>query len=295
MPSTQDLRRRMRSVKATRQITKAMELVSAAKMRRASEATLASRPYVRRALEVLADLRRKPQEGKKDAEDFAHPFLGEREPEHTVVFVISSDRSLAGSYNANLTKQALELLRNETAAGRRVSFITMGRQIERTLAKAGATLLQSYPHTPTHPTAADLLPVTESLSKLFLDGTCDRVHVLYTDFRSLLAQDVKLAQLLPLQGMAKPELEEEREFIYEPNPRAVLDAVLPRLLEVTLYQYLQESLASEHASRRMAMKSASDNASDMIDDLTLTYNGIRQGNITREIAEIVGGASALEN
>src|SRR5690606_16312055 len=123
-----------------------------------------------------------PRDDARDEAEFAHPFLEDRAAARTLVFAVSSDRSLAGSYNANLTKAALEFLRDETAAGREVSFITMGRQLERTLAKAGAQLLQSYPHTPTHPTAADLLPVTESLSQLFLDGTYGRVMVLYTDF-----------------------------------------------------------------------------------------------------------------
>jgi F-type H+-transporting ATPase subunit gamma len=128
----------------------------------------------------------------------------------------------------------------------------------------------------------------------FLSSQYDQVVVLYTDFRSMLTQEVRVLQLLPLKGDVESQIEDNRTFLYEPNPLQALNAVLPRLLEAELYQCLQESLASEHAARRVAMKSASDNASDMIDDLNLTYNGIRQSSITRELAEITSGAAALE-
>lgn len=288
MPSTRELRARIKSVKSTRQITKAMELVAAAKMRRASEATLTSRPYVRRASEVVFDLVRRPVEG------VTHPLIADREVKNILVFAIASDRGLAGAYNANLGKATLSLWKEQENLGRSVSFITMGKSIDRLLKKTGANLVQSYPHTPTHPTSADLVPISKYMVDRFMAGEVDQVVVAYTDFASLMTQEVKLKTLLPLKPPA-PEnpLDDNRQFMYEPSPAVVLEAVLPRLLEAELYQCLQESLASEHASRRMAMKSATDNASDMIDDLTLTYNGVRQGSITQELAEITGGAAAL--
>ncbi len=288
MPSTRELRARIKSVKSTRQITKAMELVAAAKMRKASEATLTSRPYVKRASEVVFDLIKRPVAG------VTHPLIADREVKSVLVFAIASDRGLAGAYNANLGKATLSFFKEQEGLGRKVGFLSMGKSIDRLLRKAGVNLIQSYQHTPTHPTTADLVPISKYMVESFLSGKVDQVVVAYTDFRSLLAQDVVLKTVLPLNPPT-PEhpLDDNRHFKYEPSPTAVLNAVLPRLLEAELYQCLQESLASEHASRRMAMKSATDNASDMIDDLTLTYNGVRQGSITQELAEITGGAAAL--
>lgn len=287
MPSTQALRRRIKSVRSTRQITKAMELVSSAKMRRATEATVSSRPYVERAQEVVADLLKQPIEG------LSHPLLSDRPVKRILAFVIASDRSLAGSYNVNVAKQAFTLMKDAEAQGQSVDFITMGKKIERFLSRVQASVTQSYAHAATHPTAAHLTSVSTAMTQGFLSGTYDQVMVIYTDFRSLLNQDVKAVQLLPLKSKHTSQVDDNRTFIYEPTPLQALNTILPRLLEAELYQYLQESLASEHASRRMAMKNASDNASDMIDDLTLTYNGIRQSTITRELAEITSGAAAL--
>jgi F-type H+-transporting ATPase subunit gamma len=265
-----------------------MELVAAAKMRKASEATLTSRPYVRRASEVVFDIIKRP------VEEMTHPLIADREVKHVLVFAIASDRGLAGAYNANVGKAILQFLKMQKEAGVEVSFITMGKNSQKMLRKAGVSILQSYPHTPNHPTTTDLVPISSFMIENFLNGRFDEVRVAYTDFKSLLSQEVKLLKLLPLSPH-KPEnpLDDTRHFVYEPTVAKVLETVLPRLLEAELYQCLQEALASEHASRRMAMKSATDNASDMIDDLTLTYNGVRQGSITQELAEITGGAAAL--
>jgi F-type H+-transporting ATPase subunit gamma len=265
-----------------------MEMVAAAKMRKASEATLTGRPYVKRAREVVFDLIKRPIEG------MSHPLISDRKVTKILVFAIASDRGLAGAYNANLGKAVLSFWKEQEALERATSFLTMGKSIDRLLKKAGGNLIQSYPHTPTHPTPADLVPISKYMVSRFLDGTYDQVVVAYTDFKSLLNQEVVLKTLLPLNPPT-PEhpSDDRREFTYEPSPTVVLNAVLPRLLEAELYQCLQEALASEHASRRMAMNSATDNASDMIDDLTLTYNSVRQGSITQELAEITGGAAAL--
>lgn len=295
MPSTLELRRRIKSVKSTRQITKAMELVSAAKMRRASEATLASRPYAQRTWEVLRDLL------KGALEDLHHPLIDVRPVSKKLVFLISSDQSLAGAFNTNLVRRATELSKEAKAAHQTIDFIAIGKKGTQSLAKLGENVIQSYQHTSAHPTTADILPMSQFMTQAFLKKEYDEVQVVYTHFYSMLRQEAEVVQLLPLQPPILEKAEEKEAsrqpnlFLYEPGVEKVLNYVLPRLVEVQIYQALQESLASEHSARRMAMKNATDNASDMVDDLTLTFNSVRQSNITREIAEITGGAAALEN
>jgi len=263
-----------------------MELVSAAKMRRASEATLASRPYVVRAQEVVGDLLKKPITG------LTHPLLADRPVKNILVFVVASDRTLAGAFNANVAKQTFHLLDEADKKKVGVEIITMGKQITRLLSRFDAPVIQSYTNEASHPSLATLEPISRTITEGFFAGKYDEVDVIYTDFRTLLTQEVRQIQLLPLHGILDENNLDERTFLYEPDPLQALNAILPRLLEAQLYQCIEESLASEHAARRMAMRSASDNASDMIDDLTLTYNGIRQDSITREIAEITAGANA---
>lgn len=288
MPSTQALRQRIKSVRSTRQITKAMELVSAAKMRRANEAVLAARPYARRALGVISDILGHTEEALN------HPLLQPRAKKNVLILAIASDRSLAGSHNSNIGKQALTAMKHAERQGYSVNFIAMGKQISQTLSRLGATIIQSYPHS-NQPESATLLPISRFLTKAFLDGTYSHVEVIYTDFQSLLVQEAKTELLLPLAATeVSTSKTSSRFFSYEPSTQVVLDAVLPRLVEARLVQFVQESTASEHAARRLAMQNASSNAGDMIDDLTLTYNGIRQGSITRELAEITGGAAAIE-
>jgi F-type H+-transporting ATPase subunit gamma len=309
MPATREIRRRIRSVRSTRQITKAMELVAASKMRRATESTLNSRPYARRTWEILNDLTGSFQL----TEDIRHPLLENRPVQRELAVVIGSDRGLAGAFTTNLLRQCLALSRQPHP----VDFITMGKKIEHALSLFGLPLIQSYPHTPTHPTTEDIIPITSFCLRSFQTGQYDRVSIVFTEYYSLLRQEVLVRQLLPLLPDARdvedaappnPPVAEEpaghpsrlrpgapggRYFLYEPDINQVLDTLLPRFVEVHVYQALLESLASEHSSRRMAMKSATDNASGMLDDLTLTYNSLRQAAITNEIAEITGGAAAL--
>jgi F-type H+-transporting ATPase subunit gamma len=295
MPSTLELRRRIKSVKSTRQITKAMELVSAAKMRRASEATLASRPYSEQAWQVLRDLTNQP------IQDIRHPLIDARPVKNRLVFLISSDQSLAGAFNTNLMRKALHIMKDAEAAHQKVDFITIGKKGALSLAKVDASVIQTYQYASTHPTTSDILPIAQFMTQAFLKKEYDLVEVIYTEFYSMLRQEAEVIQILPLQPPVE-ELAEKGEktnqpnlFVYEPGITKVLNYVLPRLVEVQIFQALLESLASEHSARRIAMKSATDNASDMVDDLTLTYNSVRQSNITREIAEITGGAAALES
>lgn len=291
MASTREIRSRIRSVKSTRQITKAMELVSASKMRRASESTLASRPYSRRLQEVVQDILRSEELRAE------HPLLAAREVKRVVALVFSSDLGLAGAYDPTVIKNALRFASEQQELGREVSFITWGRRIENALLRAGITIVQSYPHSASAPLPVDIFPVGSFLVEAFREHQFDEVTIIYTDFVSSLTQQIRSQTLLPLRALPHHEKSELApsvlEFIYEPSASEVLTALLPRLIEVEIYQALLESLASEHAARRLAMKNATDNASDMIDDLTLLFNGMRQSAITQEIAEITSGAAAL--
>lgn len=294
MATTRELRRRIRSIRSIRQVTKAMELVSSAKMRRASEAALQSRVYSRAIRQVVEDILAHPLDNPEGTP--VHPLLATRPVRRVIVVAIASDRSLAGAYNASAIKRATAFAVERQNKGQEVSFITWGRKMEQAVLRLGYPILQSYPTLPTRPTPADVWPLAASLATSYLNSECDEVLVISTDFVSILRQESIQRTLLPLATLDEPNMEKmavRGEFIYEPGPVAVLDALLPRLLEVQLYQALVESLASEHAARRMAMKSATDNANDLIADYTLTYNGLRQGAITQEIAEVTGGAAAL--
>jgi F-type H+-transporting ATPase subunit gamma len=304
MASTRELRRHIRSVRSTRQITKAMELVAASKLRKATDATLGSRPYALRISEAMRDALIVPDD------QTVHPLLKVRPVEKVVVVVFASDRGLAGAYNTSIVKEVLDFITREREAGRTVQCITFGRKAEQALNRFGAEIIQSYSHSLTHPVANDVLPLARSLGEMYVSGACDQVMILYTHMTTPFKQDPHLTQFLPLrmeQLTIEPsknpavtarehhaDFSYEHKFLYEPTPQAMLEVLIPRYLETVLFQYLQESLASEHASRRMAMRNATDNATDILDDLQLTYNSVRQSSITQEIAEITSGAAALE-
>jgi len=280
MPSTRELRRRIASTRSTRQITKALEMVSSAKMRKATQATLAGRPYAERVLRAIRDIA-----GDGHGE-ITHPlFKVSSQVEKVLVIAISSSRGLAGGYDANVVKQCL-LINN-------ASYITIGSKVTTALAGRKLDIIQSYPDLPDKPVSKDILPFAQFALNEFSNGTYQEVQLVYTRFYSMMRQEAHTIQLLPL--IAPEAGSAPREFVCEPDPAAVLNHILPRMIEALLYQSVLESRASEHSARRMAMKSATDNANDMIDDLTLTYNGLRQGAITQELAEISGGAAALTN
>ncbi|HSI21306.1 MAG TPA: ATP synthase F1 subunit gamma [Verrucomicrobiae bacterium] len=304
MASTRELRHHIRSVRSTRQITKAMEMVAASKLRRATDSATASRPYALRIAEALRDALITPDNQS------IHPLLVPRPVKKTVLVVISSDRGLAGAYNTGIIKAALEFITTEKAAGRTVDCITFGRKAEQALARLGIPIVQSYEHSGSHPVAQDVLPLAGSLADYYTDGTYDQVMVLNTHFVSAFKQEPRVTHFLPLTHeefeittagdahfVAREKGAEQRHehmFLYEPGPEALLSALIPRYLETLLFQHLQEALASEHAARRMAMHSATDNASDIIESLQLTYNSVRQSSITQELAEITSGAVSLQ-
>lgn len=312
MASARDILRRIKSVKNTKKMTKAMELVSAAKMRRAIEAVLATRTYANLSWLTVLNVAKM---GEKD--ENIHQLLNDRkEVKKVAVILITSNRGLCGGYNANIinkTLRSIELHRDTPH-----EFIFLGRRGEKLHKRYGYDVAASFDKADVAQQVADVIPVAKLAIDDYLAGRYDKVMVAYTDFVSSMKQVPRVKQLLPLRleteddylgiigseaeaGMTKEVLAEKQakyfhnqSYEFEPSAQEVLDEMIPRLLEIQLFQALLEANASEHSARMMAMRSASDAADDMVKSLTLTYNKARQAGITQEISEIVGGAAALE-
>lgn len=287
MPSTQALKGRIRSVKSTRQITKAMQLVAASKMRKAQEATKASAPYTLAAREMLTTLSR-----RVSVQD--HPLFKQREIKTRLLIVIASDKGLAGAYNSNIIRMYTHELKKDDDAGIKNTTITIGRKASQFVARLKDTeVLGAYEELPDRPGGRQMHAILEDARSLFQDGTVDAVDVIYTDFISGVNQQVKVERVLPAGFRPRTEPGGPRDVSYEPGAHAVLDGIAYRLVGAQIFQALLDSRASEHSMRMMAMKNATDNASDLIDDLTLAMNKARQAAITQELAEISGGVEAL--
>lgn len=290
------IKQRIRSVKNTKKITKAMELVAASKMRKAVQMTQASRNYSRTIGEMVDEVRR-----LVDVE--SHPLLsGRAKADQTVVIVAASDRGLCGGFNAQLLKKTLEFLRERTET---IRVITVGKRAEAAIRRAGYDIFAAFDAISDAPSYERARPVGDLAYREFIGNKTDRVFLVYADFKSALTQIPTVRQLLPIipekelstsyaQIMWKDAATLEPAVRFEPTTDKVLDSLLPRLIDMQVYQALLESSASEHAARMLAMRSATDNASGMIDDLTLTFNQARQANITREISEISAGKAAIE-
>jgi F-type H+-transporting ATPase subunit gamma len=282
MASLRDLRRRIRSVKNTQKITKAMELVAAAKMRRAQERVEAARPYAEEITNVIADI------FKRDPE-YKHPYLEVREVRNRLVVLVTSDRGLVGALNSNNIRLALREM-NESPGG--ASVVTIGRKGRDMMRRLRKELVADRSGLGDRPSMGDILPAIRVAMEQYENGDADQVDLVYARFISAGRQQATARRLLPLQV---PEATGElaADFIYEPEPKDVLDALLPRYVESQIYQAVLENLASQMAAQMQAMRNASDNANDLITDLTLTANTVRQSAITTELMEIVGGAAAL--
>lgn len=289
MANTQALKSRIRSVKSTKQITKAMQLVAASKMRRAQEATKASAPYTDAARQLLANL-------SSHASVKGHPLFTERPVKTRLLIVIASDRGLAGAFNSNLTRLYAQELIADDKAGIKNTTITIGRKAAQFVARLkDTTVLGSYQDLPDRPDSAALHAVLDTAQQLFVSGEVDAVDLIYTDYVSSISQKVIKQRVLPAgTGDLEPDVHGQ-DVAYEPSVAEVLDGVAYRLVGAQLYQALLDSRASEYSMRMLAMKSATDNASDLIDDLTLEMNKVRQGAITQELAEISGGVEALND
>ncbi|CAN5365471.1 ATP synthase F1 subunit gamma [soil metagenome] len=287
MASTIALKQRIKSVKGTRQITKAMQLVSASKLRRAQEYALKSRAYADLATELLAHL-----SGLTEVEQ--QPLFEKRPVKARLYIVVTSNSGLAGAYNANVLKQLTKALRADKEAKikcRVVAVGSKGAQFVRRLSEA--ELVAVYPALGDRPTANDTRPILNTLIELYRQAQVDDVHLLYTKFKSTVVQEAQSLQLLPAQAPGYDEAKASSVSNFEPDVETVIDQVTTRLIEAQVWQAVLESLASEHAMRMVAMKNATDNAKDLIDDYTLELNTARQAAITQELAEITGGAEAL--
>jgi len=283
MPALIDIRRRIRSVKSTQQITKAMKMVSAAKLRRAQEAMFAARPYARKMLEVLGDLASRADPG-------AHPLLLDRGSERIVLLVITADKGLCGGFNANIIRTAVRFLSDHP--GKDLSLAFLGRkgrdyfrrrQFRVRGEQVGIFQALRYSHAQR---------IARGIMDDFVKGDFDQVYLVYNEFKSVIQQRVVVERLLPAERREIREEEPGLDYLYEPSPQAIFAGILPKYVETHVGHALLGSAAAEHAARMTAMDAATNNASDVIDSLTLYMNKVRQAAITKEIIEVVSGAGS---
>jgi len=279
-----DLRRRIRSVKNTQQITKAMKMVSAAKLRRAQDRMMASRPYTAKMLEVLASLatRANPEN---------HPLLKVKGDQNVELMLVTADRGLCGSFNANLIKAALHFL--DQRKNYNLSLHLIGRKGVDYFKKRKYIITNQYTNIFRQVRFEHAKEISEKTIRAYTEGDLDAIYIVYNEFKSMLSQRVVLRRLLPLERLPEPSAVQTLDYIYEPDPETIFDRLLPHYLEIQIFQALLESAAAEHAARMAAMDSATKNAKEMIESLTLTMNKIRQAAITKEIIEVVSGAEGL--
>ncbi len=286
MANLKDIKRRIGSVKNTRKITKAMKLVAAAKMRKAQESVVISRPYQSKMLQVIHSL-------AAHASETVHPLLETRDDKNILVLLFSSDKGLCGGFNANLFKGTQSLIHENEGKG--IFLSVVGRKAKDFYANKNVEIVNSYidfSRDINHELAST---ISKDAVDVFVSGKVDKVYIAFSEFKSVLSQEVVLRQLMPLA--AEEDIDENIptvDYLYEPSAEAILDELLKKYVEVEVYQALLESWASENGARMAAMDSATRNAGEMIDRLTLQYNRARQAAITTEIIEIVSGANALE-
>jgi F-type H+-transporting ATPase subunit gamma len=285
VPSLIDIRRRVRSVRNTQQITKAMKMVSAAKLRRAQDRALAARPYAAMLQQMLANV---AEAASQSPDAGAHPLLAVRPEKRVLMVVITADRGLAGGFNANLLKRAQRFVHENR--DKELTFEVVGRKGRDYFRKRGATIAGEYIGWMRTLSLADAERIGGAIIGRFSKGEVDAVYVFVNEFKSVMAPTLTEMRLLPIE---LPKTQATVDYIYEQKPEELLASLLPRYIQVQIYRALLESVAAEHAARMTAMDAASSNASEVIDKLTLYMNRVRQASITREIIEIVSGAAAL--
>jgi F-type H+-transporting ATPase subunit gamma len=281
--SQRDIRRRIGAVKNIKQITRAMQFVAASKLKRAQDATLAARPYSDKLDEVLADLAAVLDEAD-------HPLLADGDPDaKRLIVLVTTDRGLAGPLNTNTIRFASREILDHPGD---LTVVTVGRKGRDAMRRAGVPLEAHFAGFGDRPTFADVIPLARLITDDFMAGSYGRVDIIYSRFVSTLVQRPELYQLLPIRATADTEGIPGNQFIFEPGPAHVLEQLVPRYVATRLFQAVLEAKASEESSRMVAMKNATENAEDLIEDLTLSYNKVRQSNITREMIEIASGANA---
>jgi F-type H+-transporting ATPase subunit gamma len=301
MAQTRDIKRRIKSIGNTKKITKAMELVSAAKMRKATNSVLNSRNYSHLAWELVKQLRER-------TDSKFHPLLqiNPKTNGKIAVLLITSNRGFCGGFNSQIIQKTLQYFKQEESMGNEVTAIVLGKKGANFLAKNNFNLTAEFEKNNIAPDVEEIRPLAKLLINDFLNGKFTRVVVAYTDFISTLTQKPRIMELLPLsllnedpylgriKNLAPEESNANFEYLFEPKPDQVLEELLPRLLEMQIYQAVLEADASEYSARMVAMRNASEAATDMISGLTLAFNKARQGSITAELADISGGRAAVE-
>lgn len=298
MSSIREIRRHIRSVRNISKVTRAMQMVAASKMRRAQEQVLATRPYSQKAWELLTHLAALSVRTEQEE----HPLLAVRPVQAIGLVVLTSDKGLCGGYNHNLLRVVTDYLQMQEKP---VKVITVGRKGRDFLLRVRVNLVAEFTGMPALPTLLDVLPIARTVLDDYLAGVYDEVLLAYTDFVNTLVQRPVIRRLLPLHvagdltEQAVSEYVESKppvripEYIYEPDPQAVLAQIVPRFTELQIYQAILEAIASEHSARMVAMRNATENANELVEQLTLSFNRARQTAITKEILDIVGGAEAL--
>ena len=289
MASLIDIRRRLRSLKNTQQITRAMKMVAAAKLRRAQDRAIAARPYAKLLREVLSSV-------SASLEELKHPLLASREEKRVTLLIVAGDRGLAGAFNANVHRAVAALLA-EKRGWESVTILPIGKKaLDYWKRRAKSLAPKSYPGIFARVEYSHAREIARYLAAEFTEDRTDAVYVVANEFKSVIAQTIRVEKILPIARaetkVAEASGQRPPEFIYEPDPETILARLLPRYLEFVLFRMLLESAAAEHAARMTAMDSASRNAGDLIDSLTLTYNRARQARITKELIEIVSGSAA---
>lgn len=292
MASAREMRLRIRSVKNISQVTRALQAVSASKVRKAINALMGTRPYATKAWQVLRHIAGQP------GRESLHPLLTKRaEVKNTLVVVISGDRGLAGAYNTNLVRFVFKQFGNYPTP---VKYIAVGRKGRDLLIRRRYTVIADFSNIPAAPTFADVSAIGRMAVEEFLSGRADEVYLVYTNFYNMVKQEPEIKKLLPLDVESEQEhaaLETSRKlaaaYLYEPAEREILDQIIPRFTALQVYQSVLESQASEHAARMVAMRNATDNALELVSELQLQYNKVRQQSITSDMLDIAGGAEAL--
>ena len=293
MPSLKDIRGRIGSVRNIAQITRAMEMVAASRMKRAQDAIIAARPYsdeLRDALSRVAAV----------VDEEVDPLLARRRVRRVALIMITTDRGLAGSLNANAIRTSLRWVQDRIASRNgdgpvEIEAITIGRKGRDGLRRAGVPIAAHFSQLGDRPAFTDVTPIARLVTQDFLQEKYDEIHVAFSTFISTLTQRPEITQLLPIQqpAQAKGQAAANDEYLFEPSPEAVLSRLLPHFVAIDLYRAVLENQASEQSARMIAMRNSTDNANELIDDLTLVYNKTRQSTITREMIEIASGAEAL--
>ena len=286
MPGTKEIRTKIASVKSTQKITKAMEMVAASKMRRAQDRMRLARPYAEKIRTVIGHL-------NKANPDYKHPFLVERAVQNVGIIVVSTDRGLCGALNTNVFKSTLGVMRDWQAKGANINLCLLGSKANAFFRRLGLPIAASTSGLGDRPHAKDLIGAVKVMLDQYREGKLDRLFLVNAQFVNTMTQKPTVTQLLPVETLDGDDLQEHWDYIYEPSAVEILDGVLMRYIESQVYRGVVESVACEMAARMVAMKAASDNAGKLIGDLQLVYNKARQAAITKELAEIVGGAAAV--